>query len=155
MKIYFAAPLFSKAEKEFNQILCDKLESLGFTVFLPQRDGIENDKLSSMTEEDHCIAIFNLDKEKIFECEIFLFILDGRVPDEGACVELGLAYAYRELTKSKKILIGLHTDIRAASLCSKLNSMISVPLDFVAENEMDLIDFMKKVKMGKAIPSKQ
>lgn len=44
MLIYFAGPLFSQAEKEFNLRLTFKLESLGFNVFLPQRDGIEKNK---------------------------------------------------------------------------------------------------------------
>jgi len=148
MKIYFAGPLFSEAEKEFNQILCDKLESIGFNVFLPQRDGVEKEKppYDTMPKEERRAAMFNLDKEKIFECDIFLFILDGRVPDEGACMELGLAYAHRELTKGKKTLVGLQTDVRAAFLGSKLNPMIRVPMDYIAENETDLIEFFKSVR---------
>ena len=30
----------------------------------------------------------------IKNCDILIFFLDGRVPDEGACVELGMAYAW-------------------------------------------------------------
>jgi nucleoside 2-deoxyribosyltransferase len=146
MKIYLAGPLFNKAEKEFNQILCDKLESAGFSVFLPQRDGVEKDKSPYNTTpiEERRVTMFNLNKEKIFDCDIFLFVLDGRVPDEGACVELGLAYTYRELTKSKKTLVGLHTDIRAAFLGSKINPMIRVPMDYIAENETNLIEFLSQ-----------
>jgi len=44
IKVYFAAPLFSQAEKEFNQNLTDLIEKSGFSVFLPQRDGIEKQK---------------------------------------------------------------------------------------------------------------
>lgn len=145
MKIYFAAPLFSKAEKEFNQILCDKLESAGFTVFLPQRDGVEKDKPSydTMPKEERRVTMFNLDKEKIFDCDIFLFILDGRVPDEGACVELGIAYTQRCIAERKKYLIGLVTNkFRFKSL----NPMIRVPLDYIAESEEDLIEYIKKYK---------
>jgi nucleoside 2-deoxyribosyltransferase len=46
MKIYFAAPLFSQAEVEFNQNLTDHIEKSGFSVFLPQRDGVEKQKPS-------------------------------------------------------------------------------------------------------------
>jgi hypothetical protein len=35
--LYFAGPLFSEAEKHFNQQLTDKIEDLGYRVFLPQR----------------------------------------------------------------------------------------------------------------------
>jgi nucleoside 2-deoxyribosyltransferase len=148
MNIYFAGPLFSEAEKEFNQILCDKLESIGFNVFLPQRDGVEKEKppFDTMSKEERRAAMFHLNKEKIFECDIFFFVLDGRVPDEGACVELGLAYAHRELTKGKKTLVGLQTDVRAAFLGSKLNPMLRVPMDYIAKNETDLIEFFKSVQ---------
>ncbi len=44
MLIYFAGPLFSQAERHFNQQLTQKLEQAGFQVFLPQRDGPEMDK---------------------------------------------------------------------------------------------------------------
>jgi nucleoside 2-deoxyribosyltransferase len=37
--IYLAGPLFSEAERCFNLGLSQRLESLGFDVFLPQRDG--------------------------------------------------------------------------------------------------------------------
>src|SRR5258708_38912093 len=118
MLIYFAAPLFSQAERLFNEHLVQRLEAQGFRVFLPQRDGVERDKppYDAMTQEECRKAIFELDKQQIFACDIFLFLLDGRVPDEGACVELGMAYCHRELQGSKKLLLGLQTDSRAAFL---------------------------------------
>jgi nucleoside 2-deoxyribosyltransferase len=39
--LYFAGPLFSEAERQFSQRLTDKIESLGYRVFLPQRSGVE------------------------------------------------------------------------------------------------------------------
>ena len=45
---------------------------------------------------------------------MFLFVLDGRVPDEGACVELGIAYCQKYLHNGDKRLLGLYTDTRAA-----------------------------------------
>lgn len=148
MLIYFAGPLCSKAEKNFNQILTEKLESLGFQVFLPQRDGVDRDKppYDSMPKEERRIALFNLDKKKIFESDIFLFVLDGRVPDEGACVELGIAYCQRDLQGKNKFLVGLQTDSRAAFLGSKLNPMVRVPLDYIAGSEEDLVKFLKKIQ---------
>jgi nucleoside 2-deoxyribosyltransferase len=44
MLIYFAGPLFSEAEKQFNLRLGERLEEAGFCVFLPQRDGVEGTK---------------------------------------------------------------------------------------------------------------
>lgn len=146
MKIYFAGPLFNEAEKEFNRTLADMLEASGFVVFLPQRDGVERDRppYDKMEPEERRVAMFNLDREQIFEADIFLFILDGRVPDEGACVELGIAYAHKYFKNRGKILVGLHTDSRAAFIGSKLNPMIKVPLDYIASGEADLIGFLKE-----------
>ena len=136
MLLYFAGPLFSEAEKRFNVGLTRRLEHAGFSVFLPQRDGVEGSKppYDRIGKEEGRRAMFELDKQKVFEADVFLFVLDGRVPDEGACVELGLAYAYKELHGGEKMLIGLHTDARAAFVGSKLNPMVRVSLDHVAEN---------------------
>ncbi len=93
----------------------------------------------AMTAEERRRARFHLDKEKIFEAEVFLFVLDGRVPDEGACVELGLAYCHKELGQTNKLLVGLHTDDRASFPGSKPNPMVRVPLQYVFEDEEALL----------------
>ena len=141
MLIYFAGPLFSEAERRFNDGLTRKLENLGFDVFLPQRDGVEPHRppYDAMTPEERRHAIFDLDKRKILEADVFLFVLDGRVPDEGACVELGIAYCQKELQGDRKLLVGLQTDARAAFLTSKLNPMVRVPLQYVLEDEEALL----------------
>jgi len=153
MLIYFAGPLFSEAEKRFNQHLTDRLEAIGYRVFLPQRDGIELNKppYDNQTIEERRIAIFQLDVSKVLEADVFLFILDGRVPDEGACVELGVAYGQKVLQNRKKLLIGLHTDVRAVFLDSKLNPMLSVPLEYVAESEDELVRVLKQYKESGAL----
>jgi nucleoside 2-deoxyribosyltransferase len=146
MRLYFAAPLFSLAERSFNEDLAEQLEALGFEVFLPQRDGVERNRVpyNTMTPEERRQATFHLDKSKIFVCDVFLFVLDGRVPDEGACVELGMAYCQRELQQHKRLLIGLQTDARAAFLSSKLNPMLRVPLDYVATDVPMLLDMLRR-----------
>jgi nucleoside 2-deoxyribosyltransferase len=143
--IYFAGPLFCQAERTFNQQLTDKLEMAGFCVFLPQRDGVEKDKppYNTMTKEERRRALFHLDKAQILACDIFLFILDGRVPDEGACVELGMAYCQKELMQAQKLLIGLQTDMRAAFPGSKLNPMVRVPLDCILSDEETLLSVLQ------------
>ncbi|MDP8321764.1 MAG: nucleoside 2-deoxyribosyltransferase domain-containing protein [Candidatus Stygibacter australis] len=145
MKIYFAGPLFNEAERSFNESLTIKLEEIGFEVFLPQRDGIEKEResLDKTRKDEKRKRMFKLDRDMILECDIFLFILDGRIPDEGACVELGIAYCQKFLTKSKKMLIGLQTDSRAAFIGSKLNPMLKVPLDYIMDSSDSLIAFLK------------
>jgi nucleoside 2-deoxyribosyltransferase len=148
MQIYLAGPLFNAAEKQFNQELTRKLESAGFEIFLPQRDGVISDKppYNKMSRQERRKAIFNLDKEKILEADIFLFVLDGRIPDEGACVELGIAYCQKDLQGKKKLLIGLRTDSRAIQIATELNPMIQVSLDYVAQNEEELIMYLVDYK---------
>ena len=72
-----------------------------------------------------------------------LHVLDGRVPDEGACVELGLAHAHKQLRGTKRLLVGLQTDSRVAFVGSKLNPMVRVPLERVVEAEDELLKFLE------------
>jgi len=148
MLIYFAAPLFNKAEQVFNLNLTEKLEEAGFAVFLPQRDGIESSKppYSEMAVDELRQSIFTIDRDKVLESDIFLFVLDGRVPDDGACVELGIAYGQKYLLKLDKFIIGLLTDMRGAFafLDTKLNPIILGAFDEIVEDENSLITALEK-----------
>ena len=141
MRVYFAGPLFCEAERVFNLRLAEKLEAKGYEVFLPQRDGVESEKppYNEMANDEFQKTIFELDRDQTLQADIFLFVLDGRVPDEGACVELGLAYGQKHLLQQDKLLIGLHTDIRGTFPRGKLNAMINGALDCTKGNEEELI----------------
>ena len=145
MLIYVAAPLFSVAERRFNAELTGLLEAAGFDVFLPQRDGAERDRppYSAMPPEARRAAMFELDVAKVIACDVLLIVLDGRVPDEGACFELGVAYAEMRRVQPRKRLIGLQTDVRAAFLGAKLNPMLAVSLDVVVADEAALLGFLR------------
>ena len=148
--IYLAGPLFSKAERRFNLELTHRLEALGFDVFLPQRDGAERDRppYDKMTPEERRHAMFHLDRTSILDSDVFLFVLDGRVPDEGACVELGIAYCQKYLQKGEKLLVGLHTDTRAAFIRGRLNPMVRVPLDYIVDDEETLLRLLAEHESG-------
>jgi hypothetical protein len=139
--IYLEGPLFSEAERCFNLELTHRLEALGFDVFLPQRDGVERDRppYETMGPEERRRAMFDLDRTRIYDADVFLFVLDGRVLDEGACVELGIAYCQKYLHNGEKLLVGLHTDTRAALIGGRLNPMVRVPLDYVVDDEESLL----------------
>src|SRR5919107_5540542 len=141
MLIYLAGPLFSEAERRFNLGLTQRLEATGFEFFLPQRDGADRNRppYDAMTPEERRRAMFRLDRSRILDSDVFLFGLDGRVPDEGACVELGIAHCQRHLQGSGKLLIGLHTDTRAAFVNSRLNPMVRVALDRIVDDEEALL----------------
>ena len=118
-RVYFAGPMFSQGEKDFNLVLVNVLEEYGYTVFLPQRDGLEAAKLEGKTDEEKVKIIFEKDVSEIQKADIVFMLVDGRVPDEGACVELGLAYAYG------KRCYGAKTDTRSLELDLDLNPLIS------------------------------
>ena len=141
MRVYFAGPLFCEAERAFNLRLAEKLEAKGYQVFLPQRDGVEIEKppYHEMINDELRQTIFMLDRDKLLQADIFLFVLDGRVPDEGGCVELGIAYGQKHLLQQDKLLIGLHTDMRGAFPGGKLNAIINGALDCTMGDEEELI----------------
>ena len=118
-KVYFASPMFNHAEKEFNLKIVKVLEEFGYQVFLPQRDGIEAAKLEGKTEEELIQMIFSLDAQEVKKADIVFMNIDGRVPDEGACVELGIAYG------SGKRCYGFKTDTHSVELGLDMNPMIS------------------------------
>jgi len=117
-RIYIAGPLFSDGEREFNEKVNGFLLENGFSTFLPQKDGYELSKLVQETHPaDASALIFSYDVEQIKRSDILVFIMDGRVPDEGACVEVGIAYTLG------KECFGLKTDSRSL-LHSQDNPMI-------------------------------
>jgi hypothetical protein len=75
----------------------------------------------------------------VLDAEVFLFVLDGRIPGEGACGELGIAYCQKYLQDGEKLLVGLHTDTRVAFIGGRLNPMVRVPLEYVVDDEEKLL----------------
>lgn len=118
-KVYFACPMFNQAEKEYNLRIVHILEENDYEVFLPQRDGYEAAFLEGKSEEEMVKMIFALDEKEVKKCDIVFMNLDGRTPDEGACVELGMAYALGKRCYAFK------TDTRAAEEHLDLNPMIT------------------------------
>ena len=118
-KVYFASPMFNQAEKEYNLKITKLLEEFGYQVFLPQRDGIEAAKLEGKTEEELIKMIFDLDAGEVRKADIIFMNIDGRVPDEGACVELGIAYGIG------KRCYGFKTDSHSVEMGLDMNPMIS------------------------------
>lgn len=117
-RVYFAAPLFSEGEKIFNERVVDVLEKAGYEVFLPQRDGIVAAEMMGKTHEEIVDIVFTKDISELKKSDILLFLLDGRVPDDGGCVELGLAYAYG------KRCYAVTTDVRAFQKNLPINPML-------------------------------
>lgn len=109
-KIYCAGPLFNNKEKEEMQEIASTLESSGYEVFLPQRDGLEFFNLFSafanlgvserVARRILNKAIFTLDVFQLLNSHGLVININGRVPDEGAIVEASIAWS-----SGKKIVI--------------------------------------------------
>lgn len=127
-RVYFAGPLFNEAEREYNLKLTAILESFGYDVFLPQRDGFLASELEGRSEAEKTEMIFNKDRDEVLKADILFMVLDGRIPDEGACVELGIAYA------SGKRCYGIKSDARSVELDMDINPMISGCFDKIFYN---------------------
>lgn len=121
MKIYLAGPLFTIAERFFNERLATVLERAHkkFEVILPQRldKGIKRSRKLHRNVFSCCIRA-------IETCDALVAILDGADADSGTCIEIGYAYA------RKKPIIGIRTDLRqsedrglnlmVANICTQL-----------------------------------
>jgi len=108
VKAYIAGPLFNEAEKTLNVQVDALVRSLGIQTYLPQRDGGDSIQLIRQGEPPELVRqrLFELDVSEVRACDLFICVLDGRVPDEGTCVELGMAYMLG------KTCIGYQTDSR-------------------------------------------
>lgn len=89
MKIYFAGPLFTKAERDWNKRAAGILEELGYEVFLPQRDAPQADFSNPNWQR---LTFFG-DIFGLTSSDVILANLNGPMADDGTCFEVGVAYA--------------------------------------------------------------
>jgi nucleoside 2-deoxyribosyltransferase len=85
MRIYFAGPLFTQAERQWNRRIGSRLADLGHIVFLPQEEVQALDTLQAD-------AIFQVDVRGVRSADVVIAVLDGADPDSGTSFECGLAY---------------------------------------------------------------
>lgn len=132
-KIYFAAPLFNEMELKRNEEMAITLRNWGYEVFLPQEKAGLSAKIIANGGDKYKVSkkIFLSDLEGIKNCDILIFFLDGRVPDEGACVELGIAYAW------EKICLGYKTDDRCLDFTGTDNLFIEGCMDFKVNHSLE------------------
>lgn len=109
LNVYLAGPLFNVAERRFNLEIKELLLTLGFDTYIPQEDSGLIDEFIRQGMDMHRARdqIFQQNQKAIENADIVLFVLDGRVPDEGACIESGFAFALG------KECIGMQTDFRS------------------------------------------
>jgi nucleoside 2-deoxyribosyltransferase len=144
MRLYLAGPLFNQTELAFNARLAAAIEEMGYDVYLPQRDGLEPEVVDGPITGSIAQQIFDLDLEQVFACDVLLCVLDGRVPDEGTAVEIGLAHADRMHEHHGRVLIGYTTD-RRHELGAGLNAMLLGALDEVYTDEVALLERLRSL----------
>ncbi len=111
MKLYFAGPLFSAAERAWNAALAAALREAGHEVFLPQDEEQETGRDAAQ--------IFRTDVGGIDWSDALVAIMDGADPDSGTAWEVGYAYG-------KKPIVLVRTDSRStAGAAGPYNAMLT------------------------------
>ncbi|MGA2259149.1 MAG: nucleoside 2-deoxyribosyltransferase [Thermoguttaceae bacterium] len=143
MNVYFAGPLFTLAERHFNEELSAEMRRLCPTldIFFPQTCDKEFQGLPDFAQRVyHCLL------EALDRCDAVVAILDGPDTDSGTCIEIGYARA------KNKPVIGVRTDFRdgevhglnimTAGICSSLIKLpsTSTSITEVAENVVKALD---------------
>jgi nucleoside 2-deoxyribosyltransferase/predicted secreted protein len=113
-RVYLAAPLFSAAERSFNEELASLISAQHLRVFVPQAQG------------DDCAArdpaairgLFNRLVSALDEADIVVAVIDGADADSGVAWEIGYAYAHGIP------VVALRTDFRRVGDCECANLML-------------------------------
>ena len=138
MRVYFSGPLFSAAERAWNEELAAALRQEGHEVFLPQ------DKASGMD----AARIFSADVAGIDWSDALVAIMDGPDPDAGAAWEVGYAYG-------KKPIILIRTDIRTEAgsggpynpmLTQSATIRLDLPFAPMARIVAEVLDALRRVE---------
>jgi nucleoside 2-deoxyribosyltransferase len=138
MKLYFAAPLFTTPERQWNAEVIVALRAAGHEVFLPQEQepGLDGP------------GVFAADVGGINWADGLVAIMDGLNPDSGTAWEVG--YAFR-----KKPVVLVRTDSRSmAGKIGAYNPMLSqsatIRLDLpgasTAEVVAALLDALERIQ---------
>ena len=115
MMIYLAGPVFTLAERRFNEELAGELERLcpSLQVFLPQRYDKEFQNSPDSSRRMFACLMGALDG-----CDVVVAVLDGPDADSGTSFEMGYARG-----RGKRV-IGVRTDFRGSE-DHGLNLMLS------------------------------
>jgi nucleoside 2-deoxyribosyltransferase len=103
MNVYFAGPLFTMAERRFNEELSAEMQRLcpALEIFFPQACDKEFQGLPDFSQRIYEALMAALDR-----CDVVVAILDGADSDSGTCIEIAYARA------KGKAVIGVRTDFR-------------------------------------------
>jgi nucleoside 2-deoxyribosyltransferase len=110
MKLYFAGPLFTTPERNWNAEVTAALRAAGHEVFLPQENVPGKDAAGN----------FAADKGGIDWADGLVAIMDGPNPDSGTCWEVGYAYG------TQKSIVLVRTDFHTmAGIAGEYDPMLT------------------------------
>lgn len=103
-KIYFASPLFSEMELQYNAYVVGELRKHypELDIFLPQEQMEINDKSGYADSK----MIAKLDTDALLASDLIIAVIDGISIDAGVASEIGVAY------QAGIPVLGLYTDSR-------------------------------------------
>ena len=121
--LYLAGPLFTEAERSFNETLRDVLSEF-FDVFLPQEAGLIGEMMKhGIGPSDSSHRIYEACMKALRKCDAVLIVLDGVMVDDGSAFELGIAHM-RKIPR-----FGYLSDDRKKPEPPSVNPMIFFSLD--------------------------
>lgn len=128
-KVYYAAPLFSEMELQYNVYLTDKIKALypELDIYIPQEQGDINDKNAYADS----VMIAKYDTDALLASDFMIAVLDGATIDVGVATEIGVAY------QAGIPIIGLYTDSRQQGAT---NQQKLAALQEVAESQFSYIN---------------
>ena len=147
MKIYFAGPLFSEAEREWIRSTIKEIESLAaqrgieISVIFPY-DLITQSDINNLGPKAK-LEIFSRCKSHLDDADIVIALLDGSQVDDGISWEIG--YFFARKSPEQKI-IGIRTDFRRAgeSEGAVVNAMIEGACDRIVRSREELMETILK-----------
>jgi len=113
--LYLAGPLFTAAERSWNEWLAGELRERGYSVLLPQA---EANAFITPSGIDFA-GIFSMCLGQIREVDAVVAIFDGTDVDSGTAFECGYAYSIG------KPIVGVRTDLRSGGEENGVNAMLS------------------------------
>ncbi len=120
-KIYWAAPLFTQAERIWNRLCAETLRNMGYVVVLPQ------DRAEEHIRPDGSMDFVNLAGDCYccaLESDAVVAVLDGPDSDSGTSMEAAFKLQHGGLA------VGVRTDFRKAE-DGQLNAMFRLLTDIV------------------------
>ncbi len=127
-RIYFAAPLFSTLEQEYNVRMRAMLERYSYSVYLPQDTGDDNNSREKSINK----RIFSQNINELESASLVVAIINGADADSGVAFEIGYAYA-RGIP-----IIAVRTDFRQVGRSELVNLMLE-QASVVVRSEDELI----------------